>query len=208
MRYLLLGWSNDGTSIVSSCTLQNNKSSSHGCQKTLCKESLYLQYFHTVFQMSHITGFYPDLFHLLLPDIWSTHWAVLHCMSPWAHCEGCRRLELAVTCCAVHLSGLSAVRPALVIQLVISESLPSDLVLLLGLLSATLHAMVMSVSPITTFSEKIKKSFLDRCHTVVHRNFMFWAVGLDFLSSHRWKESSDFSTEGTSNWHCLGLNLN
>lgn len=76
MRYLPLGWSIDGTSIVSSFILQTKQKSLHDCQKIQSKELLYLQCFHMVFQMSHLTGLYPDQLHLLLPDTWSADRAV------------------------------------------------------------------------------------------------------------------------------------
>ena len=80
-------------------------------------------------------------------------------MSPGAHGEGWGWLEIAVTYCAVCLSGLLVFCPTWVIQLVVSESLNSDLLLLLCLLSATLHAMFTIVSPTITFSEKNKRLF-------------------------------------------------
>lgn len=61
--------------------------------------------------------------------------------------------------CAVRLSGLAVVCPTWVVQLAISEALSSDLLLLLWLLSATLHVMLMIVSPTMTFSEKNKRLF-------------------------------------------------
>lgn len=104
--------------------------------------------------MSNITELHYDLLHLLLPNTGITYRAVLHRKWPWAHCEGCRWLEPAVIYCAVCLIGLSVVHPTWVTQLVVSQSLNSDL--LLCLLSATLHVMLMIDSPTTTFSKKQK----------------------------------------------------
>lgn len=209
MRYLPLGWSIDGTSIVSSFILQTKQKKLAWLPENPVQRVIVPPVF------SYGLSDVPPNWIIPWPAPSPASWHVecrqscLRFTWPWAHCEACRWLEPAVMYIAVHFSGLWVVHPTWAMQLIASESLGSDLLLLLSILTAVLCVMLLMVSPTTSAFQE--RHFSQNCHIVLQRNFMFWAVKLNFLILHRWKilasplKASLTGDVWAPNLNCIGL---
>lgn len=199
MRYLPLGWSIDGTSIVSSFILQTKQKKLAWLPENPVQRVIV-----------------PPVFSYGLSDVppnWIIPWPApspaswhVECRQsclcftwPWAHCEACRWLEPAVMYIAVHFSGLWVVHPTWAMQLIASESLGSDLLLLLSILTAVLCVMLLMVPRTTSAFQE--RHFSQNFHIVLQRNVL--SCKAEFSQFAQMKNSG-FSAKGISDWWCLG----